>query len=358
VKRTFWLAFGLLVVAPLSPAQAHDLIIRGRRELEAVNRRLHGQIVDYTHNHGADRRIWSDALGQKRDVYVYLPPRFDAAKRYPLIIALHGYAQDERAFLKYAVDDYDQAMASGCLPPAIMVVPDGSVDGDGCRTNSGSFFLNSKAGRFEDFVMQDVWDFAMKNYPIRPEREAHVLLGVSMGGGAAFNLGIKYRDRVQVVAGIFPPVNTRYVDCHGRYMSHFDPDCQGLRTDVSRGHEVVGRFYGVVLIPLKRLLDPIYDRKDPSVIDQLSRDNPFEMLDAYNVKEGELSMFIAYAGRDEFNIDAQVESFLYKTKQKGLTVDVAYDPKGRHDYHTVVKLQPSLFDWLSKRLAGYGPSAE
>jgi S-formylglutathione hydrolase FrmB len=358
VKRSFWLAFGLLVVAPLPPIQARDLIVRGRRELEAVNRRLHGQVVDYTHNHGADRRIWSEALGQKRDVYVYLPPSFDPTKRYPLIIALHGWAQDERAFIRYAVDVFDQAMASGCMPLAIIVVPDGSVDGDGCLTQSGSFFINSKAGRFEDFVMQDVWNFVMKNYAIRPEREAHALIGVSMGGAAAFNLGIKHRDRFQVVAGIYPPVNMRYVDCHGRYMSHFDPDCQGLRTDVSRGHEVIGRFYGVVLISLKRLLDPIYDRKDTSVIEQLSRDNPFEMIDAYNLKEGDLSMFIAYGGRDEFNIDAQVESFLYKAKQKGLTVDVAYDPKGRHDYRTLLKLQPSLFDWLKKRLAAYGPAPE
>jgi pimeloyl-ACP methyl ester carboxylesterase len=349
----------LLVVAPLPPVHARDFFMRGSRDLDAVNRRLHGQIVDYTHNHGADRRIWSDALGQKRDVYVYLPPGFDPAKRYPLIIALHGYRQDERAFLKYAVDEFDQAMASGCLPPAIIVVPDGSIDGDGgCRMSVGSFFLNSKAGRFEEFLMQDVWNFAMKNYPIRPEREAHALLGVSMGGGAAFNLGIQHRDRVHVVAGIFPPVNTRYVDCRGRYMSPFDPDCQALRTDVSRGHEIVGRFYGVVLIPLKRLLDPIYDRKDPSVIDQLSRNNPFEMIDAYNLKEGELAMFIAYSGRDEFNINAQVDSFLYKTKQKGITVDVAYDPKGRHNSRTVEKLQPSLFEWLNKRLAAYAPSPD
>jgi S-formylglutathione hydrolase FrmB len=350
VKRTLWLAVGLLLVVPVASAQAHDLLNRGRRELEAVNRRLHGQVVDYTHNHGADRRIWSDALGQKRDLYVYLPPGYDPAQRYPLIIALHGYAQDERAFLKYAVDDFDHAMATGCLPPAIMVAPDGSVEGDGCKTRAGSFFLNSKAGRFEDFVMQDVWNFAMRNYSIRPEREAHVLLGVSMGGGAAFNLGIKYRDRVQVVVGIFPPVNTRYVDCHGRYMSKFDPNCQGLRTDLSRGHETISRIYGVFPIPLKRLLDPIYDRKDPSAIDQLSRENPYEMIDAYNLKEGELSMFIGYGGRDEFNIDAQVESFLYKTKQKGLTIQVAYDPKGRHNYPTVAKLQPFLYDWLRTQL--------
>jgi enterochelin esterase-like enzyme len=356
VKCSLWLTAGLLLVIPPPPAQAREWLVDGRRALIAINRRLHGQVVDFTHNHGADRRIWSAALGQKRDVYVYLPPGYDPAQRYPLIIALHGYAQDERAFLRYAVDDFDHAMATGCLSPAIVVVPDGSVDGDGCLTNAGSFFINSKAGRFEDFVMQDVWDFAMQHYPIRPEREAHVLLGVSMGGGAAFNLGIKYRDRVNVVAGIFPPVNTRYVDCHGKYMSRFDPNCQALRTDVSRGHETIGRFYGVVLIPLKRLLDPIYDRKDPSVIEQLSRENPFEMIDAYNLREGELAMFIGYAGRDEFNIDAQVESFLFKTKQNGLTVDVAYKPKGRHDYRTLTKLQPFLFEWLSVRLAAYsGP---
>jgi S-formylglutathione hydrolase FrmB len=355
VKHTPWLAVVLLFAMPPAPSHAHEWIVRGQRGFDRVNRRLHGQLVDFTHNHGADRRIWSKALGQKRDVYVYLPPGYDPGKRYPLIIAMHGYAQDERSFVKYAVDDFDRAMVDGCLTPTVIVVPDGSVDGERCRARAGSFFLNSKAGRYEDFVMQDVWSFAMENYSIRPEREAHVLLGVSMGGGAAYNLGIKYRDRVKVVAGILPPVNTRYVDCHGRYMSDFDPDCQGLRTDLSRGQETIGRFFGVVFIPLRRLLDPIYDRDDPAAIDQLARENPFEMIDAYDLKEGELSMFIAYAGRDEFNINAQVESFLYKAKQKGLSVDVVYERRGRHNYPTVAKLQPFLFDWLSKRLANFGP---
>ena len=48
----------------------------------------------------------------------------------------------------------------------------------------------------------------------------------------------------------------RWLDCHGRYMRDFDPDCWGWRTDFSRGHEVVGRFYGVVTIRLRQVIEP------------------------------------------------------------------------------------------------------
>jgi S-formylglutathione hydrolase FrmB len=350
VTRIQWLALGFVLVLPLPTAQARDWFGRGRRELEETNTRLHGQIEDFTHNHGVDRRFWSDALGEKRDLYIYLPPGYDPAKRYPMMIALHGYAQDERSFLRAGVGDLDRAMASGQIPHAIIAVPDGSVDGDGCRTRAGSFFVNSKAGRFEDFIMQDVWNFVTANYPIRPERESHILLGVSMGGGAAFRLGIRYKDRIGLVAGFFPPLNPRYIDCHGRYLTKFDPNCQGLRTDVSRGHEVIGRFYAVIPITLKRLLDPIYDRKDPDAINQLARENPFEMLDEAKLRDGELPMFVGFGGRDEFNIDAQVESFLYKANQKGLTVQFAYDPNGHHNYATYARLLPYLLDWLNVRM--------
>src|SRR5262249_33888626 len=151
---------------------------------------------------------------------------------------------------------------------------------------------------------------------------------------------------------------SRYVDCHGRYRRPFDPDCTDLRTDLSHGHEVLGRFYVVIVVTLKRLLDPIYDRKDPDAINQLSRENPLEMLDAYDVREGELAMFVGYGGRDQFNINSQVDSFLYHAKHKGLTVAVSYDPKGRHDVATATRLMPDLVKWLGPRLAPYSPTGE
>jgi S-formylglutathione hydrolase FrmB len=351
-KRAACVAVLLGLVAAL-PSAGHP--VRIFFELERVNRRLGGQVIDYTNNHGADRRLWSNALQQPRDMYVYLPPGYNPHKQYPLILWLHGFSQDEGSFLRDVVERLDQAILSGRLPPAIVAAPDGSLHGLDCLFSAGSFFLNTRAGAFEDYLMIDVWDFLVQNYPIRPEREAHVIAGASMGGGAAFNKGIKYPERFKVVVGIFPPVNLRWVDCHGRYMGNFDPDCWGWRTDVSRGREVVGRFYGVITIRQRQVAFPLYGRRNPETLAEVSRENPIEMLDAYDVREGLLDMYIAYGGRDQFNIDAQVESFLYHARERGLTVQVGYDPQGKHDRATAERLLPGVLDWLGPRLAPYAP---
>src|SRR5262245_48046997 len=292
VKVKGFLAIAVLA-ATVSSSQANGWLAELRQggplgplRLARMNRQLHGTLVDYTHNHGADRRIWSEALGQKRDMYVYLPPGFDPNQSYPLLLWLHGFGQDEHSFAKVIAPHIDQAVACGRLPPLIVAAPDGSIDGHECLLNPGSFFINSQAGRFKDYGIQDVWNFLVQTYPIRPEREAHVLAGVSMGGGAAFDLSIKYRDRFGIVVGIFPPVNTRWIDCHGRYMGNFDPNCWGWRTDFSRRHEVIGRFYLVATIRLKRITDPLYGRRVVPTVEQIAGENPIEMLDAYNVQPG------------------------------------------------------------------------
>jgi S-formylglutathione hydrolase FrmB len=355
VKTAGWIASVLTLLVGVAPAAANR--IPHPFELDRLNRRLSGQVIDHTRHHGTDRRIWSEALGEKREMYVYLPPHFDPHKRYPMIVWLHGFAQDEHSFIEYVVEPLDRAMAAGQLPPAIVAAPDGSLSGRAGITflSPGSFFINSKAGNFEDFLMVDVWNFLHEHYPIRPEREAHVMAGVSMGGGAAFHTALKYRDRVGVVVGLMPPLNTRWVDCHGRYRTHFDPDCWGWRTDFGRGCEVVGRFYGVVTIRLKRIFDPLYDRGDPNAIAQISRDNPIEMLGRLDVKPGELEMCVAYGGKDQFNLAAQVESFLYVAEQRGLGVRVCYDPKGKHDFPTAERLFPCVLKWLAPRLEPYAP---
>jgi S-formylglutathione hydrolase FrmB len=345
VPRLIGLA--VLLTLWLSPSAA-PANWRGARELERANERLQGQIVDYTANHGADRRIWSPALHRRMALYVYLPPGFDPAKQYPAVMWLHGLRQDERSFLSEVVEPLDRVMAEGKLPPAIIVAPDGSLESRN-RYQAGSFFINSKAGRYEDYIIQDVWGFLVAHYPIRPEREAHVLVGASMGGFAAYNLGIKYRKTFKVVIGIFPPVNLRYVDCHGEYRTHFDPCCWGWRTQL-HPHEVVARFYVVIKVRLKWLTDPLFGR-DPNAVEWISRENPIEMLETYGLRAGELEMYIGYGGEDEFNTTAQVESFLYRAKQLGLTVAVGYEPHGRHNAETALKLFPGIVTWLAPRVA-------
>jgi S-formylglutathione hydrolase FrmB len=355
VKTATWTIAALILLAGVTPAPAHWH--KRPLELNRVNRRLAGQVLDFTNNHGRDHRIWSEALQEKRDLYVYLPPHYDPNLHYPVVFWLHGFAQDEHSFIESVVQPLDEAMVTGVIPPMIVAAPDGSLRGRAGRTflSPGSFFINSKAGDFEDYLMHDVWDFVFGHFPIRPEREAHVMAGASMGGGAAYHTAFKYRDRVGMAIGFMPPLNTRWEDCHGRYLANFDPECWGWRTDFSRGREPVGRFYGIITIRLKRVFDPLYDRSDPRSVEQISEENPVEMLTRFDIKPGDLEMCVAYGGKDQFNLDAQAESFLYVAKERGLCVHVCYDPNGKHDLATAQQMFPCVLKWAGPRLWPYAP---
>ncbi len=320
--------------------------LMGPHQLERVQRRLCGQILDFTHNHGADRRIWSPALCQKRDLYVYLPPGFDPHRKYPLAIYLHGAAQDENFFLQALVDPLDRAIVCGELPPVIVAMPDGSYRGRATIFKPATFFVNSRMGRFEDYVMQDVWDFLMNNFPIRPEREAHALMGGSMGGCAAYILAIKHRDRVKAAIGIYPPLNLRWEDAHGHYHAPFDPNNWGYRERLGC-FEALGR-HGLLTLRFQDLFGPAFGH-GKQAIPQIAAINPLEMLDTWDVRPGELDMFVGYGAKDEFNIAAQVESFVYRAHEKGLEIAVVRDPSGKHDLATGRRLMPFALRWAAAR---------
>ncbi len=351
MSRPPWIGAVLVVTVGASVAQAFP---GHYPNLDRVNACLNGHIVDFTHNHGSDNRIWSEALCEKRDLYVYLPPGFDPSCRYPLLMFLHAFRQDETDLLDSILPRFDQAMSCGELPPAIVVVPDGSIQGRPSLFSAGSFFINSKAGAFEDFIIKDVVPFVEHHFPIRPERAAHVLMGASMGGFGAFNLGIKYRCYFHIVVGIFPPVNLRWLDCHCRYRhTEFDPCCWGWRQHI-RPCEVIARFY-CIPIRMKRLVTPLYGRDEDEALAGITRENPVEMLGTYNVQPCDLAMYIGYAGKDQFNIQAQVDSFLYVARCRGLCVETEFLPDGKHDLKTGLKLFPGAAAWLAPKLAPYSP---
>src|SRR5207248_3093981 len=159
-----------------------------------------------------------------------------------------------------------------------VAAPDGSLHGRRSWFTAGSFYINYKAGHFEDYIMCDVWDFVVNRFPILPERDAHILAGASMGVFGAYNLAFKYPDRFKILIGVFPPLNLRWVDCDCRYRSNYDPCCWGWRTSVDRGREVIARFYGgLITIRLRRLIDPLFGR-GPEAIAAISRETPIELL--------------------------------------------------------------------------------
>jgi S-formylglutathione hydrolase FrmB len=331
-----------------SPVQAG---LFSHHELARINRGLHGTVFDFTHNHGADRRIWSQALCSRRDLYVYVPPGYDPSRQYPLAIWLHGAGQDERYFLQHIVQHLDQAIADGRLPPCIVAAPDGSILGRKSFYKMATFFANTDAGRYEDYLMIDVWNFLMENFSIHPDREAHALIGASMGGSAAFTQAIKHRDKIKIAVGFMPALNLRWVDCHGKYKSDFDPCCWGWRQK-PKPFEVIGRPNGIIAIRAYQLFGPEVGH-GPDAMEKLSRFNPIEVMDEYDLQPGELDLYIAYGGKDEFNIPAQVESFLYRAKERGIEVGVQFDPNGRHDAVSARRWFPGALEWFAPRMAPY-----
>lgn len=345
VARIVLLACSLVLCVPTGTVHALGSHVSRRQ--------LAGTLVGYIARHGSDHRIWSPVLGEYRELYIYLPPGYDPHRRYPAMLWLHGIAEDEDTFPADGLRQLDAAIADGRLPPLIVVIPDGTTNGKQRLGGPQPMFLNSKLGRYEDYVLEDIWGFALEHYPICPERTAHIIGGFSGGGAAAFRIAIKHPDMFAIVFGGSPPLNVRWVDCRGRYFANFDPNCWGWRTDL-RGHEVVGRFYGVVTIRLGRLLFPLYGR-GPDALEAMARQNPIEMLDTYDVQPGELSMLVAYGGHDQFNIDAQVESFVYHARRRGLHVTVLRAPHGRHNLRLSERFFPQIVDWLAPQIAPAQP---
>jgi hypothetical protein len=336
--------------AATSHAQVFDLV-----NLDRLNRKLCGQVVDHTWNHGHDRRIFSPILGKKRDLYVYLPPGYDPSVAYPLIVYLHGADLDEHAFLDPKdLLRLDGMMLRGEMPRVVIAAPDGTYDGKNRIIGTHSLWVNGLGGRLEDHVVEEVMPYLMGNYSIRPEPQAHALLGISAGGFGAMGMALKYRELFGVVATLGGPLNMLYYNCQGRYDDDFDPATYRERTDYNP-NEIIARYYGgLVRRRVKTFLKPVYG-PDPGVIARLRRDNPADLLASTGLRPGELTMYVAYPGRDNYNFDAQDQSFAWLAKQKGVDVTLVGVPKARHTLRYFRSQQRPAFEWLARRLLPPAP---
>ena len=179
---------------------------------------------------GEDRRIFSPILGMRRDLYVYLPPGYDPAVAYPLIVYLHGADIDEHAFL----DPRGPALARRDDGPGrdpaerSSPAPDGTYSRARTRVVTTHSLCSSTAwaGGSRTTSSSGRWcPYLMRTCSIRPEREAHALLGISAGGFGAMGRGPEaprlLRRRSPPWAG---PLNMLYFNCPGPVLRRLRPD--------------------------------------------------------------------------------------------------------------------------------------
>lgn len=342
-SRIGWIAILLVLASPFGAVQAQSL--------KRINRKLFGEIIDFTHNHRCDRRIDSEILGQPRDLYVYLPPGYNCNLAYPLILWFHGAFGDEHAFLtECQICDLDRLIAKGCCPPVIVACADGTYGGTNSLFERHSFFINGLGGRFEDHIMEEVLPFLRSHFSIRPDREAHAIAGISAGGFGALSLTMRRRDEFALVSVIAAPVHMLYFNSKGRYGAEFRPATYRERQEYD-SNEIVGKFFGVVRIPARRLVEHAFGPAE-QVLENVRALNPANLLVDTDLQPGELEIYVNYPSHDNFNFDAQAESFGWLAAQRGVYVHLDEDRAAQHLLPYFRRNQLPAMQWLCHRLAG------
>ena len=134
----------------------------------------------------------------KRDVRVYTPPGYDdpaqAARRYPVVYLLHGWPGSEGNWpnMGHAADTADSLIASGRIPPVVLVFPDGTGKGLLGR----SLYIDSYDGqsKVETFITHHLVSWVDSTFRTIRAPGSRGVIGLSDGGTAAINLVLQHPD--------------------------------------------------------------------------------------------------------------------------------------------------------------------
>jgi poly(3-hydroxybutyrate) depolymerase len=338
----------LIVLACASFPRGASAQFRNWVNLDHLNHKLAGTVVDFTHNHKADRRIYSPVLGMKRDLYVYLPPGYNPARAYPLIVYLHMAYVDEHSLIGSPhIRELDSWMQTGQFPQAIIAMPDGLIGGENRINAPHSLYMNGQYGRFEDQLIGEVVPFVMSNFSVRPEAEAHALVGASGGGFAAVSLAIRYPQLFGAAASIGGPLNLRYDTCSGNLRANFNPATFRWK-ETYDPNETAGVFYlGLKRVPAGKYIGPVFGDDAAAVPSRIAAVNPADLLFTADPQPGRPALYVNFAGKDNWNIDAEDESFLWLGAGRGLDYEGFRDPHGRHNLPYFTRNHPRAFLWLA-----------
>jgi S-formylglutathione hydrolase FrmB len=140
--------------------------------------------------------------GTERSGYVYLPPAFSDAQRYPVVYLLHGMPGSPSEYLHGAglVDFADTAIADGSVRPFIAVAPAAG----GRRGYNGEW-----AGPWERRLVRRVLPWVDVHLPTVADRSGRILAGLSAGGYGAVDIGLRNADlfgTVESWSGYFSPL--------------------------------------------------------------------------------------------------------------------------------------------------------
>ena len=126
----------------------------------------------------------SASVGTTRKANVYLPPKYDAKKKYSVLYLLHGIGGDENEWYKDGgVPNIimDNLYADGKVADMIVVMPNGRAQKDDSRR--GGFGSFAAFGEFDKDLIGSLIPYIEKNYSVYTDKDHRAIAGLSMGGG-------------------------------------------------------------------------------------------------------------------------------------------------------------------------------
>lgn len=145
----------------------------------------------------------STTLGRPVQYSLFLPEGYEAGSRkYPVLYLLHGFGDDETGWTQMGDVETiaSQAMASGQVPPMIIVMPDAGK----------SWYVNSADGknRYEDFFVNELIPHIDSSYRTRTSKQFRAIAGLSMGGYGTLLLASKHTELFSAAAPLSAAVFT------------------------------------------------------------------------------------------------------------------------------------------------------
>ncbi len=134
---------------------------------------------------------------------IYLPYDYYTSKRsYPVVYLLHGYTDNDMGWIQYGQANRiaDEGIASGDIPPMILVTPDAG----------NSWYINNYNGsvRYEDFFFKEFIPYIESHYRIRTGKPFRAVSGLSMGGYGALVYAMKHPDMFVACAPLSAAMRT------------------------------------------------------------------------------------------------------------------------------------------------------
>lgn len=149
-------------------------------------------------------KLATDEAGlHDRDMYVYLPPNYDAKRKqkYPVLYLLHGYSDSAIGWTDAGQANWilDSLINQGKIQPMVVVMPRAYgtmrmiTEGWGVWTAPYKLPIENQ-DIFEQMMLKEVIPMAEARYDIATDAAHRAIAGLSMGGGHSIHTGLNHPE--------------------------------------------------------------------------------------------------------------------------------------------------------------------